>query len=406
MKPDKSKRIMIGVPFYKKLDEPQFQLALTNLIFALRAKGYYIDVNFKEGTVLSTSRNDLVKDAFKNKCDLLQLDDDMVFSPPDIMKIIECESQSLVIGGLYFANRPPHQPLVFKEDLVAHEYCFRSYKVGDIGDMSFRCKGVAIGVSIIKYAALKYFMDEKVISRLGLPFNFWQMDNGRQLGEDLSFCHRCNIEGIRMTCVPDINIGHIGKKIVTEGDHRFEVEKNFHYANTIPGWMTTRELNWLFNEAKKYQSIAEIGSWKGKSTHALCSGIDPKGSVWAIDHFEGSSEERESYHAEAVDSDSVFEEFLSNMDRFNNITVIRRDSLDAAKRMYQGDRSFDMVFIDADHTYEGVRNDLKAWDHLATKVISGHDYTNFPEVHRAVNDYFKGFNVHSYESIWFVRKDI
>ena len=49
--------------------------------------------------------------------------------------------------------------------------------------------------------------------------------------------------------------------------------------------------------------------------------------------------------------------------------------------------SFDMVFIDAGHTYNEVSNDIKAWLPYARKLISGHDYcAAWPEVMKAVDD--------------------
>ena len=57
-------------------------------------------------------------------------------------------------------------------------------------------------------------------------------------------------------------------------------------------------------------------------------------------------------------------------------TVLDMKSVDAAKHVV--DSSLDLVFIDADHSYEGVKADLAAW---APKVkpggwIGGHDYGN------------------------------
>lgn len=53
------------------------------------------------------------------------------------------------------------------------------------------------------------------------------------------------------------------------------------------------------------------------------------------------------------------------------------------------DKTFDLVYIDADHTYEGVTSDINAW---ACKVksggyIGGHDYFGPWEVKRAVTEF-------------------
>ncbi len=61
-------------------------------------------------------------------------------------------------------------------------------------------------------------------------------------------------------------------------------EEDYEYKDLgIQGWMSLKELNWLYQQAKKCDSILEIGSWKGRSTHALLSGC--KGIVTCVDTF-------------------------------------------------------------------------------------------------------------------------
>lgn len=40
----------------------------------------------------------------------------------------------------------------------------------------------------------------------------------------------------------------------------------------------------------------------------------------------------------------------------------------------QADKSLDFAFLDGDHTYEGVRDDIKFWLPKCRKFIAGHDY--------------------------------
>lgn len=169
----------------------------------------------------------------------------------------------------------------------------------------------------------------------------------------------------------------------------------FGYADKgIEGWMRFPELNWLYNTAKTVNSIAEIGSWKGRSTHALLSGC--KGTVTAIDHFMGSSDVKDGTHG--IQDDSVFEQFKKNTAGVGHLEVNRKSSLEAAKD-YEG-KSFDMVFIDAGHTYDEVVADIRAWKDKARFVLSGHDYAKeWPEVMKAVNDELGEVQV--CDSIWY-----
>jgi hypothetical protein len=63
------------------------------------------------------------------------------------------------------------------------------------------------------------------------------------------------------------------------------------------------------------------------------------------------------------------------------------DTVDAAS--YFADGKFDFVFIDAEHTYEGVRDDIRAWRPKikAGGILCGHDYCGkFMGVCEAVNE--------------------
>jgi hypothetical protein len=413
------KKIMIGVPYYKHLPEPKFELAIINLAFYLVQKGYLVDIMYKEGTVISSQRNSLFDDAKKEGYDLLSFDTDMEFSPPHVVKIIECAENDFapVVGGLYYAVRHPHPPLVFKEDMVETEYAFRSYKNDDIPKEPFIAKGgVAIGVCYFKNEIINYFLDEKRVKKFGRPFNFWQLPNGRELGEDLSFCHRCNLENIEMGCVPGLDIGHIGKKTIKEVDHKLAITMDYHYCNDISGWMNVRELNFLYNRAKQMKEIVEIGSWKGKSTHALCSGCT-EGRVTAIDHFEGTDDPiqlkfRDKLYRGAFkeidEGKDIYEIFKKNTACFNNLRVLKMNSSEGFQKLNSNDDfEVDMTFIDGGHLYKEVIQDLKNYEPHTKKLICGHDYSPaFAEVKKAVDHYFEKQNrkVETIETIWYVEK--
>jgi tetratricopeptide (TPR) repeat protein len=171
----------------------------------------------------------------------------------------------------------------------------------------------------------------------------------------------------------------------------------FEYpANTIPGWMSFKEQTFLYDTAKKMDSVVELGSWKGKSTHALCSSKCP--SVTAIDTWMGSKAEPDA-HAQAKDG-SVYKEFLENMKGFTNLTIIKDDINNQVDNF--ADKSVDMIFIDASHTYEDVLNDIRKWKPKAKKILCGHDYTSaWSGVQNAVDEIF-GKPDDVFDTIWVV----
>lgn len=167
-------------------------------------------------------------------------------------------------------------------------------------------------------------------------------------------------------------------------------------ALDIQGWMFPEELLWLSSMAAKCNSIAEIGCWKGRSTFALLSACP--GTVYAIDHFQGSPDE--PAHTEALDG-SVRREFLRNCEGFAGLRMIERESL-AAAEMFRG-QELDMVFIDASHRYEDVIADIRAWLPKTRRIIAGHDFAprEWPGVVRAVQEIFGGSFKMAAQSIWY-----
>lgn len=75
--------------------------------------------------------------------------------------------------------------------------------------------------------------------------------------------------------------------------------------------------------------------------------------------------------------DKRYRETLAKIAKWKGDTVVkvhRMQTVDAAKRLQDGE--LDWVYIDADHSFDGVYGDLNAWwpKVRAGGVISGHDF--------------------------------
>jgi predicted O-methyltransferase YrrM len=151
--------------------------------------------------------------------------------------------------------------------------------------------------------------------------------------------------------------------------------------------MCVPELQWLFEKAGQMQSIVEIGSWMGKTTHALCSGCP--GIVIAVDHFKGCPNERDGPHIEATQRD-ISQDFWRNVGHFKNLSLLKMDSVKAAGLFRP--KTIDMGFIDASHEYPDIKADLSAWLPVCRKLICGHDI-GYPSVRQAVEESGKPYSV-------------
>jgi hypothetical protein len=170
------------------------------------------------------------------------------------------------------------------------------------------------------------------------------------------------------------------------------------YDNNINGLVGTVELDWLYNKAKEMQTILEVGAWRGRVTAALCEACP--GIVTSVDHFLGSVGDGLVPDEKEKQEDQVYKDFLENTKQFKNLIVNRNDSIVAA--FQYPDLSFDMVWLDAQHTYESTIADIRAWLPKAKNLICGHDYSEvWPGTIKAVDEMFS--NIELFNTIWIKR---
>jgi hypothetical protein len=103
-----------------------------------------------------------------------------------------------------------------------------------------------------------------------------------------------------------------------------------------------------------------------------------------------------------IKSESIFDLLLT---KYDNIVKIKNFSIEASKLF--NDKFFDCVYIDGDHDYEPVKQDILHW---MPKVkdgghISGHDY-HFEGVRKALDELFVGIELKVYsDQSWIVKID-
>jgi predicted O-methyltransferase YrrM len=142
---------------------------------------------------------------------------------------------------------------------------------------------------------------------------------------------------------------------------------------------TEAERACLLRLAVGKRRLAEVGVWHGVTTTLLRGAMAPDGVLLAIDPFPrgrlGFSAQR--YIAER------------EVARIANGTVrwLRLTGAEAGRQLAaNGEPAVEVVFIDADHTYEGLRGDWEAWSPLVAPggVVALHDSRTTPE--RPIDD--------------------
>jgi len=87
------------------------------------------------------------------------------------------------------------------------------------------------------------------------------------------------------------------------------------------------------------------------------------------------------------------------------LRVWRLPSLEAAK-LFQPE-SLDLVFIDSNHSYQAVKDDVAAWSPVVRPggILAGHDYSrHYPGVVRAVDELVEGDVRFMPDTVWCTRK--
>lgn len=243
------------------------------------------------------------------------------------------------------------------------------------------------------------------------------------LAEDYAFCERARQCGIPIYADSTIRLWHIGYYRYGWEDAGLDRQRfgtftlNFgegptasnatvtnrppvilNFASAYP-WPSQKpepphfpQRNWLFPGTQEALStcvnpstalIVEVGSWTGRSTRFLAS-LAPNATIVAIDHWQGSPEHAED--AELVAAlPHLYETFLAECWNYRDqIIPVRLTSVEGLQRVAEAGLSPDVVYIDADHKFDSVVDDLTTALDLFPKAQIVGDDLNWDDVRRAV----------------------
>lgn len=146
---------------------------------------------------------------------------------------------------------------------------------------------------------------------------------------------------------------------------------------------------------------AEIGVDRGDYSEVLCKAnsklhlysIDPWASYVYPSGLSGVNEQQAYF-------DGCYEKTKERLAPYN-CTIVRKTSLEAAKDF--PDNYFDFVYIDANHDFVNITNDLDTWKKKVKVdgILAGHDYAyfsyrKFNHVKRVLEVYARCYRMHPY----------
>lgn len=165
-----------------------------------------------------------------------------------------------------------------------------------------------------------------------------------------------------------------------------------------------------------YKRFVEVGVWKGENIAHLLKLCPKIKEVVGVDPYKLFRDSSEMGGVGGGMTQEMLDNIYCRVDRLfclgnlhsrdKELMLIREDSLVASRRFVDG--SVDMVFLDAQKTYEACLGDIEAWFPKVRVggVMSGHDYNvmHFSVV-RAVNCFFGSDSVNvDHDGVWWVKK--
>jgi len=128
------------------------------------------------------------------------------------------------------------------------------------------------------------------------------------------------------------------------------------------------ERDCLAHHAAGRKRLVEVGVWHGVTTCRLRKAMDPKGMLIGIDPYPKG---RLGFSVQRVIAHREVSRIPSGTIQWQPLTGV------AAARAHReaGGEPVDFIFIDGDHSYEGLHNDWQAWSDLVEPdgIVALHD---------------------------------
>lgn len=146
-----------------------------------------------------------------------------------------------------------------------------------------------------------------------------------------------------------------------------------------------KQINTHFHDSNEI-TLVEIGVYSGESTMIFEANLN-NSKIICVDPWETYREDNSTYdlnnqHFELIEAENKFDERTKDN---KNIKKVKMKSLDYASTL--PDNCIDAVYIDGNHSYSFVLNDILVWNKKVKQggLICGHDYS-WDGVKRALNE--------------------
>lgn len=181
-----------------------------------------------------------------------------------------------------------------------------------------------------------------------------------------------------------------------------------HLKESQASWGSSYVVVEKLIKEKNLRIGAEVGLGYGGNAENMLK-IKSLEHLYGIDPFSYEEAADSVMNVKQEDFDDICKFVQKKLSPFSKkFTFIRKPSVQAADGVPD---NLDFVYIDGDHSYQGVFDDLCAWTKKVRVggIISGHDYNhpNLPGIKKAIDEFFRrfGWEIHTEDNfVWWVEK--
>ena len=156
----------------------------------------------------------------------------------------------------------------------------------------------------------------------------------------------------------------------------------------------------IFHKLTEGSVFVEIGALLGESTvfmAGLCQEHNKNIKIYTVDKWciDAASEEYMKHNIPVPDFFEMFKQNITEAGVSDLITPLRGDSASLAVKFQDG--TIDAIFYDGDHSYNGLKRDVLAYQRKLTAgaIQAGDDYAHpaFPGISLWVNEFYGEQNI-------------
>jgi len=159
-----------------------------------------------------------------------------------------------------------------------------------------------------------------------------------------------------------------------------------------------------------FTSLVEVGVADGRTSKFILDNIkDPGFKIYCVDPYEVYEGYEGSHHGSPQDLQDAYEYANKNVFSKDRCKFYKLCSGEAVKFFDAG--SIDLVFIDGNHYYEWVKEDIEYWYPIVREggILSGHDYVKKYGwgVKRAVDEFVEKYGLEllkAKDNVWYINK--